>query len=333
MIDRPEADDIGGRRAGDGDEPTPVLLATDRRWLSSALEDVLSPEGFRLVRASHADDLRAVAEEERPALVIVDEELPGLEVERAARRLVSGSLGHHTPLLLYTSSSAAGARNRVRALEAGFWDLLTDPLRPAQVAALLRRMLSISGRIRQSGDGPEESRAPTEPSVEFLDLENLSRVLPSIAALAEREETSFSIVLLAPTSSLEDDERRAGVAETVCGPHLRRADLCASIDDAEVAVVAFDTTAEEARSLVERLNSRTAERTDPDGADRSLSAAIVELAPSPALDRALRRLGRRQAGEPVSLEEIVDLFHLEDAKSALSDARETGGGVRVIDVA
>lgn len=336
MIGQEDLDAVRAR-IEEGARDALVLLGTDRRWLTSALEDVLSPEGFRLVRAADADELEAKAGQERPALVIVDEELPGLEVESAARSLVSGPIGGDTPLLLYTSSSAARVRDHVRALDAGFWELLTDPLRPAEVAARLRRMLSISGRMRRAGprgDGRDEPAGRTARPLEFLGLEELGRVLPTIAAMAERDGTSFSIVLVAPTPSPPGEgEPREEMAATVCGPNLRRADLCARIDDAELAIVAFDTTAEEARALVDRLNTLAAERAEPGRAERRLSAAIVELEPSPALEAALRQLGKRRGDESVSLDEIVDLFHLEDAKSALSDARETGGGVRVIDVA
>ena len=311
-----------------------ILLATGRRWLRSALEEVLAPEGFSMVFAGDAEQLEQRAQDENPALVIVDEELPGLEVESAARLLVSGPLGSDTPLLLYTSTSAARVREHVRALEAGFWELLTDPLRPAQLIARLRRMLALSGRMRDAGKALGESDDSTRPPIDFLSLQELGRILPAMGALAEREGTSLSIVLLAPSSQMENDGgSRRLVAESVCGGNVRRADLCALIDGAEVAIVAFDTSANEAKSLVKRLDALVSGGAEAGDGGPRLSAAIVELKPSTELERAVRRAGRQGKGGSVSLERVVELFHLQDAKSALSDARESGGGVRIVEVA
>lgn len=236
-------------------------------------------------------------------------------------------------MLLYTASSVARGEAHAEAYRAGFWDVLSDPLRPSVFVAKLRRLLAISGRARRADAPPSSAPGPEASTVGFLTLDELGRVLPAIGALAEREETSVSIVLLSPTGSEEDrDERglRESAAADLCGPNLRRADLCAWIDDAEIAIVAFDTDAEEARSLVERLDAAASRRTGPEGVDRHLSAAIVELEPSGELERAVRRAGRRGENEETSLEQIVELFHLKDARDALRDAREAGGGVRVV---
>lgn len=324
---------LESRVVGGGGDPVPVLLASDRRWLRSALGDVLSAEGFKMESVARRDELTQRAKEGRPALVIVDEELPGLEVESTARSLVEGPLGHETPLLLYTSVSAAHVAEHVRALDAGFWDLLTDPLRPAEVTARLRRMLTNSRHMRAEGSEAPSTGGRDGRSVQFLTLEELGRVLPAISALAEREESSVSIVLVAPTAPAVDRERQKEVAASVCGPNLRRADLCAWINDAELAIVAYDTSAEEARSIVERLESLAAvPPMEGDEAGPRLSAAIVELNPSVELERVLRETGRSRGGT-VDIDEIVELFRLRDARSALRDAREAGGGVRVIDVA
>lgn len=319
--------------ANDGNRPL-VLLATDRRWLRSALEDVLSPEGFQVGLAEDASELQSKAEGQPLALVLVDEELPGFDVEETARTLVSGPLGPETPLLLYSSSAAARVKTHTQALNAGFWELLTDPLRPEEVIARLRRMLAISARMKNDGVKPSSSDNGNESPAAFLSLEELGRVLPAVAALAERQGTTVSIVLLEPTGKRTGDrERRREVAASVCGPNLRRADLCAWVNDSEVAVVAFGTSAAGAQRLVERLDALAAGRTDLEEADRRLSAAIVELEPSTELERTLRKAGRPRPGEPASLDEVVEMFHLQDARKALSEARAAGGGIRVIYVA
>lgn len=304
-----------------------VLLGTDRKWLVSALKEVLTPEGFDLVAAGDPEQLLEKAVRASPALVLVDEELDGLEVEELAHDLVERPLGAETPLLLYTSSSAARTETHTRALEAGFWDLLADPLRPALLVARIRRLLRISERM-VGGD----SRPSTGSSVRFLTLEELGRILPAIGALAEREEATVSIVMLGPTSADDDRASKKAATASLCGPNLRRADLCALGDDAEIAIVAFDTSAEEAESLVHRLDELAASQSELDTRGERLSASIVELEPSPDLQRVVDEVGRTGEGETVSLDRVVRLFHLEDARDALRDVREAGGGIRVVDL-
>lgn len=329
----PAMDSLVDRLGVDARERNLVLLATTRRWLGTAIDEVLTPEGFTLRQAGDADELVHSASEHEPAIVIVDEELPGLDLEATARALVEGPIDDTTPLLLYTASSVARGDIHTAAYRAGFWDLLDEPLRPSVFIARLRRLLAMSERMKRqnsSVDSPE-----SDPStVGFLTLDELGRVLPSIGALAEREGTSMSIVLISPTPSPDDDAPgNRSAAASLCGPNLRRADLCAWIDDAEVAIVAFDTDAEEARSLVERLDAEAESRRRMGDAPTHLSAAVVELDPSGELGRVLRRAGMPGAGDSVTLDEVVELFHLGDARRALKDAREAGGGVRIVEVA
>lgn len=323
-------DSLADRMDGNDGERSLLLLATTRRWLVTALEEVVTPEGFTLVQAEDADELLRMAADREPAIVVVDEELPGLDLEDTARGLVEGPIGSTTPLLLYTASSVARGDIHSAAYRAGFWDLLDEPLRPSVLVARLRRLLAMSDEMKsaRSPSAPPESDASR---VEFLTLEELARILPSIGALAEREGTAMSIVLLSTPSSLKEEAARHGSATaSLCGPNVRRADLCARVDDAEIAIVAFDTDAEEARSLVERLDA-AAESSFVQGDTRQhLSAAVVELEPSGELGRAVRRAG---PGESVSLDQVVELFHLGEARRALRDAREAGGGVRIVEVA
>lgn len=308
-----------------------VLLATERRWLATALEEVLAPEGFELARAADADELLDLADHRPPAIVVVDEELPGLDISATARSLIDDSIGRRTPLLLYTSSSVARGERHAEAYRAGYWDLLSEPLRPSVFVARLRRLLAMSEDMKESAGAAERQQPST---VGFLTLDELGRVLPAMGALAEREDATVSLVLLAPgVGDGTDRKRQKSAAASLCGPHLRQADLCAWIDDAELAVVAFDTDASDARSLVERLDGLADDRPGLAGTAGRLSAAIVELEPSGELERAVERAGRRGEDETVSLDEIVELFHLTDARDALREARRAGGGVRVVEFA
>lgn len=317
----------------DPSERTVILLATHRRWLETALKEVLSPENFAVVLARDSDELHRIAERELPAMVIIDEELPGLTLRDAARSLTEGPLEPSTPLLMYTSSAIAHARGHAEAYRSGFWDVLTDPLRPSVLVAKLRRLLALSEEMRC----PQRARPASHgdgQSFRFLTLDEVGKVLPAVGALAEREQMTISLILLGPTTSdFTDREKVRSMTAFLCGPNLRQADLCAWLDDAEVMIIAFDTNEREAQTLVERLNILASGRRKREPTEHQLSAAIVELEPSGSLKRAVHEIGPSGNGNSATLERIVELFHLSEARDALREAREEGGGVRVIDIA
>ena len=104
-----------------------ILIANDNEWAARSLESILSPEGYEVVRVYTGDQAVLHAFELRPDLIILDMQLPdisGFEVCRTLR--ADGRVGWSTPIILTTA--AEGSRDRVnQALEAGAWDLQTQP--------------------------------------------------------------------------------------------------------------------------------------------------------------------------------------------------------------
>ncbi len=118
-----------------------VLIVDDEPDLVELLSYALTAEGFRVVTAADGLEGLAVAEAERPDLVVLDIMMPRMDgVEMTARLRENGQL-RLTPILMLTARTAEG--DEIAGLEAGADDYLTKPVSPRRlvmrVRALLRR--------------------------------------------------------------------------------------------------------------------------------------------------------------------------------------------------
>lgn len=327
MGDQSDEEMTGGRGTGRGAGGGYALIATRRSWLVPSLSDVLSSLDLEVVQTRSAEETLARADSETPRLVLVDHDVVREDgAAELCRRLARERLPASVPLILYTSSTFARSDVRARALDAGAWSVLSEPLEAEPLLALVRRMLRLSELLTEA----RSQDSLVDPETGLLTLSGLRQVLPSLGALAVRNQAPVSVVVLSPTrsgESLNDVRRRTA---ELCSPNVRSADVCAWVNGDQLAVVAYDTPAEGARQLVRRLNATAEERESADESE-ALSAGIVELRPREGLEEAVDASRRARPGrEEVSLPEFRNLFSLSIAQEALDRARESGGGVRVV---
>lgn len=129
-------------------EPPAVLIVDDDPDIVRLLLVTLRSEGFRLLTASDGEAALRIARTERPALILLDWQMPGLsgiEVTRALRADQDPSL-REMPVVLITAQT--GAEHTAAGFSAGVTDYLTKPFRPAHVRARVHAWL-----LRQ-GAGP-----------------------------------------------------------------------------------------------------------------------------------------------------------------------------------
>jgi len=121
-----------------------ILVADDDPAIVRLLALSLEADGFRVVTASDGEMALRLARAERPALLLLDWQMPGssgVDVTRALRDDADSHL-RGVPVVLITAQ--AGAENTAAGFAAGVTDYLTKPFRPAHVRArvhawLLRR--------------------------------------------------------------------------------------------------------------------------------------------------------------------------------------------------
>ena len=126
-----------------------VLIADDDPDVLRLLTTTLRPEGLRLLTACDGDEALRLARAERPALILLDWQMPGrdgLEVTRALREDADPAL-RDVPVVLITAQT--GAENTAAGFAAGVTDYLAKPFTPTNVRARVRAWLLRRG----SGQG------------------------------------------------------------------------------------------------------------------------------------------------------------------------------------
>ena len=302
-----------------GTEVVRVLLVSTHDWFTSALQAVLEPEGFVFARvrsARHA--LRHVAQIE-PDIIILSEKLPDLDAAGLVRTLRAGGVDGSIPLLVY-SSNFWHEEDQAKAVAAGAWDIIREPLRPTIIVARLRRMLAIGRLIRMAEEKPEATETEGLPN-----LAGLTQSIRRIEATAQRNTVPLACVVLGPSQPGAGSElaSQRAAAAALCSANLRLSDLYGWVDEADVGVVAYNTTAAGLISMVRRLNAALADSTGMGEVLRPLSAGVIELPPD-------EEPGDRDGpADILPTPRIASLSRLAAAQSALREARLGGGGIRI----
>jgi CheY-like chemotaxis protein len=118
-----------------------ILVADDDPSIVMLLRASLESDGFRVVTADDGMAALDLARVERPALLLLDWQMPrasGVEVTQALRGDADPELAA-TPVVLITAQS--GSENTAAGFAAGVTDYLTKPFRPAHVRARVRAWL------------------------------------------------------------------------------------------------------------------------------------------------------------------------------------------------
>jgi CheY-like chemotaxis protein/phosphoribosyl 1,2-cyclic phosphodiesterase len=121
-------------------QPT-ILVADDDAEIVRLIATVLEGEGYRVVSARDGESALRLARLERPALVLLDWEMPGadgVEVTRTLRDAADPALRDVAVVLI---TGRAGAENTAEGFAAGVTDYLTKPFRPAHLKARVQAWL------------------------------------------------------------------------------------------------------------------------------------------------------------------------------------------------
>jgi two-component system KDP operon response regulator KdpE len=127
-----------------------VLVVEDDPKLRAIVSEALRDDAHRIVQAATADEALAIAQRERPALIVLDLGLPdrdGLEVCREIRRW-SGA-----PIVVL--SARAEEADKEVLFDAGADDYVTKPFSPGELRARVRAQLRRSRMAPMPGsEGP-----------------------------------------------------------------------------------------------------------------------------------------------------------------------------------
>jgi two-component system, cell cycle response regulator DivK len=118
-----------------------ILIVEDNARNLKLARDVLNHVGYQTLEAENAEDGLALARAQRPDLVLMDVQLPGMDGVEALGRLRTDPVTADIPVVALTAFAMRDDRDRLLAV--GFDAYLEKPLNvrefPRQVAGVLRR--------------------------------------------------------------------------------------------------------------------------------------------------------------------------------------------------
>lgn len=133
--------ELPDRRPARGDTEVPkILIADDEARLRRLISATLERLGHELLEAPDGTSALAAARQERPAVALLDVQMPGLDGLTVCRAIKEDTTLAGTAVIMVTA--LAGDVERQRGLEAGADAYLAKPFSPLELLKLVERVLA-----------------------------------------------------------------------------------------------------------------------------------------------------------------------------------------------
>ena len=116
-----------------------ILVVEDQEDNRRILRDLLTSAGYTTLEAEDGEAGVAAAAAERPDLILMDIQLPGLDGYEASRRIKGDPRLAAIPVIVVTSYALSGDEAKARA--AGCDAYVTKPYSPRELLAMVRANL------------------------------------------------------------------------------------------------------------------------------------------------------------------------------------------------
>jgi two-component system cell cycle response regulator DivK len=116
-----------------------ILIVEDQEDNRAILRDLLTANGYDFIEATNGEEGVAVAERERPDLILMDIQLPVTDGYEATRRIKSHADLSAIPVIAVTSYALSGDEAKAKA--AGCDAYVTKPFSPRELLAKVRQYL------------------------------------------------------------------------------------------------------------------------------------------------------------------------------------------------
>jgi len=113
-----------------------ILVIEDQEDNRRILRYLLRSAQYEVIEAVTGEEGVDLAERERPDLILMDIQLPGLDGYEATRRIKGNTALRHIPIIVVTSYALSG--DDVKAFAAGCDAYVTKPFSPRQLLATIR---------------------------------------------------------------------------------------------------------------------------------------------------------------------------------------------------
>jgi two-component system cell cycle response regulator len=231
-----------------------VLIVSEHEWASRSLDTVLAPRGYAVLRAYNGEQAVERARASDPDAVFIDRTLPDAQGPDLCQRLrAEDVVSPATPLLIMTSS-ATTREQRVEAMRAGAWEVVTLPVDAEELLLRVDRYI----RVKLESDKAREE-ALIDSVTGLYTREGLTRRVRELGAAARRFGRPLAcVVFVAGEDDRPELPERTAVARLAeqLRQATRKSDVLARVGPREFVVVAPDTAPDGARILADRLRER-----------------------------------------------------------------------------
>lgn len=117
-----------------------ILAIEDHEENRRLLRDLLTSFGYELIEAVTGEEGLTAAETERPDLILMDIQLPGIDGYETTRRIKANPMLRNIPVIAVTSYALSG--DDVKAFAAGCDAYVTKPFDPEELLAKIREFLT-----------------------------------------------------------------------------------------------------------------------------------------------------------------------------------------------
>ena len=174
---------------------TAVLLVDDDPINLKMLYATLESQNYRLLAAKSGEEALKIAAQGKPALILLDIQMPGIDGYETCRRLKSDPTTRDAAIIFLTALK--DTREKVKGLAMGAVDFITKPFDTEEVQARVSRQLSIQQHQqkllqenRQLNDQLQTAMGDEERD---LAIEGFS--VPDVIRGGERETVEFKSTL------------------------------------------------------------------------------------------------------------------------------------------
>ena len=116
-----------------------ILVVEDHEDNRKIVRDLLTSVGYEIVEALNAEEGIAAAETHRPALILMDIQLPGFDGYEATRRIKANPSLTNIPIIAVTSYALDG--DDVKAYDAGCDAYVSKPFSPRVLLDKIREFI------------------------------------------------------------------------------------------------------------------------------------------------------------------------------------------------
>jgi len=116
-----------------------ILVVEDQEDNRRILRDLLTSASYEMIEAVTGEEGVTLAEAQRPDLILMDIQLPGLDGYEATRQIKANPALRQIPIIAVTSYALSGDEAKARA--AGCDGYVTKPFSPRQLLVKIREYL------------------------------------------------------------------------------------------------------------------------------------------------------------------------------------------------